>query len=147
MRALIQRVARAAVRVEGREIAGIGPGLLILLGVAAHDPPGIETRLAERCAELRIFEDDQGRMNRSVREIGGAALVVPQFTLVADTSRGRRPSFDPAAAPEPAERAFASFCDALAELRVPTGRGKFGASMEVELVNRGPATFLLEAGS
>jgi len=86
-------------------------------------------------------------MNRSVREIGGQALVVPQFTLMADTSRGRRPSFDPAAAPEPAERAFTAFCEALTELRVPTGRGKFGASMEVELVNRGPATFLLEVAS
>ena len=147
MRALLQRVGRAAVRVEGQEIACIGPGLLILLGVSAQDPPGIETRLAERCAEFRIFEDEQGRMNRSVRDTGGAALVVPQFTLMADTSKGRRPSFDPAAAPEPAERAFTAFCEALAELRVPTGRGKFGASMEVELVNRGPATFLLETAS
>ena len=144
MRALIQRVSRAAVRVDGATVARIEKGLLILLGVAAGDPAGLEEKLAARCAEFRIFEDEQGRMNRSVREIGGEALVVPQFTLVADTSRGRRPSFDSAASPEPAERAFHAFCDALAVLRVPTERGRFGATMEVELVNRGPATFLLE---
>ena len=144
MRALLQRVSGAAVRVEGEEIARIGAGLLVLLGVAAEDPPGAEERLAARCAELRIFEDERGRMNRSVREIGGAVLVVPQFTLLADTARGRRPSFDPAAPPERAEPAFQGFCRALAALGVPTGQGRFGASMEVELVNRGPATFLLE---
>lgn len=144
MRALLQRVSRAVVRVEGTEIARIGRGLLILLGVSAQEPPGNEGRLAARCAELRIFEDEQGKMNRSVREIGGQALVVPQFTLYADTSRGRRPSFDPAAAPAPAERAFVAFCERLAEQGVPTERGRFGASMEVELVNQGPATFLLE---
>ena len=144
MRALVQRVSRAAVRVGGEEVARIGPGLLILLGVAAQDPPGVEDRLAERCADLRIFEDDRGKMNRSVREIEGEALVVPQFTLVADVSRGRRPGFDPAAAPGPAERAFASFCERLGAMGVPTRRGRFGASMEVEIVNQGPATFLLE---
>jgi len=144
VRALLQRVTRAAVRVEGIEIARIGRGLLILLGVSARDIPGSEGKLAARCAELRIFEDSQGKMNRSVREIGGAALVVPQFTLYADTSRGRRPSFDAAAPPESAERAFSSFCLALAAREIPTERGRFGASMEVELVNQGPATFLLE---
>jgi D-tyrosyl-tRNA(Tyr) deacylase len=138
-------VSRAAVRVEGEEIARIGPGLVVLLGVAAADPPGVEKRLASRCADFRIFEDEQGRMNRSVREIGGTALVVPQFTLVADVSRGRRPSFDPAAAPDRAERAFVDFCEALSSYRVPTERGRFGASMEVELTNMGPATFLLES--
>lgn len=144
MRALLQRVSRAAVRVEGIEIARIDRGLLVLLGVSPRDVPGSEAKLAARCSELRIFEDGQGKMNRSVREIGGAALVVPQFTLYADTSRGRRPSFDGAAAPEPAERAFSAFCAALAAHGVPTERGRFGASMEVELVNQGPATFLLE---
>ncbi len=145
MRALLQRVSRASVRVDGEEIARIDSGLLVLLGVAAADPPGVEDRLASRCAELRIFEDERGRMNRSVREIGGAALVVPQFTLVADVSRGRRPSFDPAAAPDRAERAFLDFCEALSSYQVPTERGRFGASMEVELTNMGPATFLLES--
>ena len=144
MRALLQRVSRAAVRVDGIEIARIGRGLLILFGVSARDVPGSEEKLAARCAELRIFEDDQGKMNLSVREIGGAALVVPQFTLYADTSRGRRPSFDAAAPPERAERAFSSFCLALAAHQIQTERGRFGASMEVELVNQGPATFLLE---
>ena len=144
MKALLQRVSRAAVRVEGAEVARIGEGLLILLGVEAGDRPGFEERLAARCSELRIFEDEQGRMNRSVKEIGGSALVVPQFTLAADTSRGRRPSFDSAAAPEPAERAFRTFCAALSGLEVPVGMGRFGASMEVELINRGPATFMLE---
>ncbi|MBI4363817.1 MAG: D-tyrosyl-tRNA(Tyr) deacylase [Candidatus Latescibacteria bacterium] len=144
MRALLQRVTRASVRVDGATVASIGPGLLILLGVRAEDPPGVEARLAERCAELRIFEDERGKMNRSVREIEGEALVVPQFTLYADVTRGRRPGFDPAAKPDQAERAFESFCEQLAATGVPTRRGRFGASMDVELVNRGPATFLLE---
>ena len=144
MRALLQRVSRASVSVLGDEVARIGPGLLILLGVAAGDAPGVEERLASRCAELRIFEDEQGRMNRSVREVGGAALVVPQFTLCADTSRGRRPSFDPAAPPGSAERVFVSFCGHLERLEVPTQRGRFGATMVVDLTNQGPATFLLE---
>ena len=144
MRALLQRVTRASVRVDGAEVARIGAGLLILLGVKAGEPSGASERLAERCAELRIFEDADGKMNRSVREITGEALVVPQFTLYADASRGRRPGFEPAARPEEAEPAFERFCEALASHGVPTQRGKFGASMEVDLVNRGPATFLLE---
>ena len=145
MRALLQRVARASVRAEGEELARIGPGLLILLGVKAGDAPGASERLAERCAELRIFEDAEGKMNRSVLEIGGEALVVSQFTLYADASRGRRPGFEPAARPEEAEPAYVRFCEALASHGVPTQRGKFGASMEVDLTNRGPATFLLES--
>jgi len=144
VRALLQRVSCASVRVDAEEIARIGPGLLILLGVAVDDPPGVEGKLAKRCADLRIFEDDQGRMNRSVLDISGEILVVPQFTLYADLSRGRRPGFDPAARPESAERAFGAFCESLERLDVPTRRGRFGASMDVELVNRGPATFLLE---
>jgi D-tyrosyl-tRNA(Tyr) deacylase len=147
VRALVQRVSRASVRVGGEEIARIGEGLLVLLGVADGDPVGLEEKLAVRCAEFRIFEDEGGRMNRSVRETGGAALVVPQFTLVADTSRGRRPSFDPAAPPARADRAFQAFCEALSAAGVPTARGRFGASMEVELINTGPATFLLETAA
>ena len=145
MRALLQRVGEAKVRVDGAEIARIGPGLLILLGVRAGERPGAGERLAERCAELRIFEDEDGKMNRSVREIGGAALVVPQFTLYADTTRGRRPGFDAAARPEEAEPEWRRFCDALLSHGVPTQGGRFGARMEVELTNRGPATFLLES--
>jgi D-tyrosyl-tRNA(Tyr) deacylase len=145
VRALLQRVSRAAVRVDDEEIARIGPGLLILLGVAASDPAEAAGRLAERCASFRIFEDDAGRMNRSVIDVAGEALVVSQFTLVADVSRGRRPGFDPAAPPEAAEAAYARFCAALEGAGVPVRRGRFGASMRVELVNEGPATFLLEA--
>jgi D-aminoacyl-tRNA deacylase len=145
VRALLQRVTKAAVRVDGAEVARIGAGLLILLGVKAGEASGTSERLAERCAELRIFEDADGKMNRSVREVSGEALVVPQFTLYADASRGRRPGFEPAARPEEAEPAFIQFCEALASHGVPTQRGKFGASMEVDLVNRGPATFLLES--
>ena len=144
MRALLQRVRRAAVRADGEDVARIGPGLLILLGIAASDRPDAEAWLADRCAGLRIFEDEAGRMNRSVLEVGGEALVVSQFTLYADTSRGRRPGFEPAAPPDRAEAAYGRFCDALAACGVPTRRGRFGAKMEVELVNAGPATFLLE---
>ncbi|HTM01755.1 MAG TPA: D-aminoacyl-tRNA deacylase [Candidatus Omnitrophota bacterium] len=147
MRALLQRVSRAAVRVEDEEIARIGAGLLILLGVAASDPDAAAPRLAERCALLRIFEDEAGRMNRSVIDVAGEALVVSQFTLVADVSRGRRPGFDPAAPPAAAEAAYERFCAALEAAGVPVRRGRFGASMRVELVNEGPATFLLETPS
>jgi D-tyrosyl-tRNA(Tyr) deacylase len=141
----VQRVAQASVSVEGEEISRIGPGLLILLGVRAGEGSGPAERLAERCAGLRIFEDDEGKMNRSVREIGGEALVVPQFTLYADTSRGRRPGFEGAARPEEAAPAWSCFCEALASHGVPTRRGRFGATMEVGLTNLGPATFLLES--
>lgn len=145
MRALLQRVTRASVRADGEEVARTGAGLLILLGVRAGEASGASERLAERCAELRIFEDADGKMNRSVRDVAGEALVVPQFTLYADASRGRRPGFEAAARPEEAEPAFVRFCEALASHGVPTKRGKFGAAMEVDLTNRGPATFLLES--
>ncbi len=146
MRALIQRVSAAAVRTDGAEVVRIGRGLLILLGVKAGEPSGSSERMAERCAGLRIFEDEQGKMNRSVREIGGEALVVSQFTLYADTSRGRRPGFEPAARPEEAEPVYERFCEALLSQGVPTRRGVFGAKMEIDLTNQGPATFLLETG-
>jgi D-tyrosyl-tRNA(Tyr) deacylase len=145
VRALLQRVTRASVRVDGSEIARIGPGLLILLGVAQADAAEAAVRLAERCAGFRLFEDESGRMNRSVMDVAGEVLVVSQFTLVADVSRGRRPGFDPAAPPERAEEAYREFCGALESAGVPVRRGRFGASMEVELVNQGPATFLLES--
>jgi D-tyrosyl-tRNA(Tyr) deacylase len=145
VRALVQRVTRASVRVEGEEVARIGTGLLILLGVRAGEKDGAGDRLAERCAGLRIFEDEAGKMNLSVQDIGGAALVVPQFTLYADTSRGQRPGFDAAARPEEAEPIWKRFCVTLDTLGVPASIGRFGASMDVELVNHGPATFLLES--
>jgi D-aminoacyl-tRNA deacylase len=141
----VQRVTRASVRVDGEEIARIGNGLLILLGVRAGEKDGAGDRLAERCAALRIFQDEAGKMNLSVRDIGGAALVVPQFTLYADTSRGRRPGFDGAARPEEAEPIWRRFCASLDALGVPASTGRFGATMDVELVNHGPATFLLES--
>ena len=141
----MQRVARASVRVEGAEIARIDRGLLILLGVRVGEKDGAGDRLAERCAGLRIFEDEAGKMNLSVRDIGGAALVVPQFTLYADTSRGRRPGFDLAARPEEAEPVWRKFCATLDALGVSASLGQFGAKMDVELVNHGPATFLLES--
>jgi len=144
VRALVQRVARASVRAGGEEIAAIGAGLLILLGVKRSEAVGEAARLADRCAHLRVFHDEQGKMNRSVLDIGGAILVVSQFTLYADVSRGRRPGFELAARPEEAEPEFGRFCDALEAQGVPTRRGRFGATMEVELVNDGPVTILLE---
>jgi D-tyrosyl-tRNA(Tyr) deacylase len=141
----VQRVTRAAVRVDGEEIAQIETGLLILLGVRTGEKDGAEGRLAERCAGLRIFEDDDGKMNLSVRDVGGRALVVPQFTLYADTSHGRRPGFDGAAKPDEAEPVWRKFCASLDALGVPASLGRFGAKMDVELVNHGPATFLLES--
>jgi D-tyrosyl-tRNA(Tyr) deacylase len=145
VRALVQRVTRAAVRVDGEEIAQIETGLLILLGVRTGEKDGAADRLAERCAGLRIFEDDDGKMNLSVRDVGGRALVVPQFTLYADTSHGRRPGFDGAAKPDEAEPVWRKFCASLDALGVPASLGRFGAKMDVELVNHGPATFLLES--
>ena len=145
MKALLQRVSRASVRVNGVELAKIGSGLLILVGVAHGDSDSAAERLAARCAEFRVFPDAEGKMNRSLLDTEGEALVVSQFTLVADVSRGRRPGFDPAAKPAEAEAACERFCAALERLGVRVGRGRFGASMEVELVNQGPATFLLES--
>jgi D-aminoacyl-tRNA deacylase len=147
VRALLQRAARASVRVDGTEIAAIGPGLLVLLGVAAGDADADADRLAERVAHYRIFEDDAGKMNRSLREGTAEALVVSQFTLCADTSSGRRPGFEPAAPPAAAEPLYERFCDALAAQGIAVRRGRFGAAMEVELVNRGPVTFLLETSA
>ena len=145
MRALLQRVSRASVRVEGEEVARIGPGLLILVGVANGDGAAAAERLAARSAEFRIFPDREGRMNRSLIDTEGEALVVSQFTLVADVSRGRRPGFDPAAKPTEAAVVCEAYCTALERLGVRVGRGRFGALMDVELVNQGPATFLLES--
>lgn len=145
MKAVLQRVARAEVRVAGEVVGRIGPGLLVLLGVAREDPPGDEQVLARKIAGLRIFPDEAGRMNRSVLDAGGAALVVSQFTLLADAAHGRRPSFLGAAPPEEAERRYLAFCEALRGEGLTVETGRFGALMEVELVNQGPVTILLES--
>jgi D-aminoacyl-tRNA deacylase len=144
MRAVIQRVSRAAVRVEGRLAGEIGVGLLVLLGVAAGDAEGDAARLAEKVARLRIFENEDGRFDRSVLDSGGAVLVVSQFTLIADTAKGNRPSFTAAAPPDEAERLYERFCTALRDLGLAVEQGVFGARMDVELVNDGPVTIVLE---
>ena len=146
MIALIQRVRRGAVRVDDEVVGEIGPGLVCLVGVGQGDGAAQAERLAERVLNYRVFPDERGRMNRSVRDSRGGVLAVPQFTLAADTRRGNRPSFTPAADPSGAEALFDRFVDELRDLHggeVATGR--FGADMQVELVNDGPVTFWLEA--
>ena len=140
MRAVCQRVTRARVS-PGEEI---GPGLCVLLGVAASDGEAQATRLAGQVARLRVFEDEQGRFDRSLLDVGGAALVVSQFTLIADTAKGNRPSFSEAAPPEQAEPLYDRFCEELRGLGVPLETGVFGARMALELVNDGPVTIVLE---
>jgi len=145
LRVVLQRVREASVTVEGARISEIGPGLLLLVGVAQADGEAEAAWLAEKIASLRIMGDDEGKMNRSVRDTGGAVLAVSQFTLLADTRKGKRPSFVGAARPEEAERLFDYFCERLREAgvaRVETGR--FGAMMDVALVNDGPVTIVLE---
>jgi D-aminoacyl-tRNA deacylase len=148
MRALLQRVRRAEVRVDDEAIASIGPGLLILLGVGRADDEALADALARRVTELRIFADEQGRTNHSIRDVEGAALVVSQFTLYADTTRGRRPGFTNAADPGDAERIYRRFADSLREAGVrDVQTGSFGAEMAVELVNDGPFTVWLDTGA
>jgi D-tyrosyl-tRNA(Tyr) deacylase len=144
VRTVLQRVSRAEVRVHGERIASIGPGLVVLLGVGPRDDEMTADALARQVAELRIFRDDEGRTNRSLHDMRGEALVVSQFTLFADTRRGRRPGFVGAAAPDLAERLYERFAAALAADETPVARGRFGAEMEVELVNDGPFTILLD---
>ncbi len=144
MIALLQRVTESNVVVGHREVARIGPGLLVLLGVERGDSEAIAADLAGRVVAYRIFSDQTGKMNLNVQQAGGAVLVVPQFTLAADTQRGLRPSFTPAADPETGARLFRHFADTVAGYGVPTGQGEFGADMAVHLVNSGPATFWLQ---
>ena len=144
MRALLQRVTRAAVRVDGREVAAIDRGLLVFLGVGHGDDDATADALARRICELRIFEDDEGRTNRSLLDVGGACLVVSQFTLYADTRRGRRPGFTDAAAPELARGLWLRVADGIRAQGVEVGLGEFGAEMAVELVNDGPFTIWLD---
>jgi D-tyrosyl-tRNA(Tyr) deacylase len=144
VRALVQRVARAEVRVDGQAVGAIGRGILVLLGVAPADDATTARGLARRVVELRIHADAEGRTNLALGDVGGAALVVSQFTLYADTRRGRRPGFTGAAQPAHAAAIYDCFCAGLEELGVATARGRFGASMEVELVNDGPFTLWLD---
>ena len=144
MRALLQRVSRAEVRVEGASVGEIGRGLVVLVGVGPDDDEAVADALARQVAELRIFADDAGRTNLSLLDVGGGALVVSQFTLFADTRRGRRPGFTGAAPPDQAERLYEAFVRALRGLGITVATGRFGASMEVELVNDGPFTIWLD---
>jgi D-tyrosyl-tRNA(Tyr) deacylase len=141
MRVVVQRVSRARVTPGG----GIGSGLCVLLGVARGDSEEQAVRLAAKVARVRVFPDEDGRFDRSVTDVGGGVLVVSQFTLVADTAKGNRPSFAEAAPPEEAETLYERFCSELRALSVPVETGVFGAKMAVELVNDGPVTIVLDA--
>ena len=144
MKAVIQRVTRASVDVDGDVVGTIGRGLVVLLGVAQGDSVDDARRLAQKTAEMRIFEDADGRFNLSLLDVGGEALVVSQFTLLADTRRGRRPSFTDAASPQDAESLVREFEEALRGLSVPVASGRFRAHMQVDLVNDGPVTIILD---
>jgi len=145
VRAVIQRVTRASVSVEGRVAGEIGAGLLVLLGVGRSDNPESAAYLAEKIANLRIFSDQAGKMNLSLLDIGGSALVVSQFTLYGDTRGGRRPSYIHAAPPEEASRLYEELVRSIRDLGVPVETGVFQAHMQVELVNDGPVTILLDS--
>jgi len=145
VRAVVQRVRAARVVVGGEQVGAVGPGLCVLLGVAESDDEAQAARLAGRVARLRIFENESGRFDRSLTDVGGEALVVSQFTLIADTAKGNRPSFTHAAAPEHAEPLYEAFCDALGAEGVRVARGTFGARMLVEIANDGPVTIVLDS--
>jgi D-tyrosyl-tRNA(Tyr) deacylase len=148
VRVVVQRVSEARVRVDDEVVGEIGPGLCVLLGVAREDKRVDVERLAGKVASLRIFENAGGKFDRSVQDVGGAVLVVSQFTLIADSKRqkGTRPDFSKAARPEVAEPLYEHFCETLRGLAVPVQSGVFGARMEVELVNEGPVTIVLDVG-
>jgi D-tyrosyl-tRNA(Tyr) deacylase len=145
MRAVLQRVSRARVTVEGRVTGEIGAGLMILLGIGKEDTSAVATAMAEKLANLRIFEDAAGKMNLSLRETNGSALVVSQFTLYGDARGQRRPSFVSAAPPELAKKLYEEFCATLKRLGINVGTGIFQAMMSVELVNEGPVTILVDS--
>ena len=144
MRAVVQRVRHGSVRVDGRTVAEIGAGLVVLVGAASADTAADADRLAGKVARLRIFENEEGRLDRSVVDVGGEALVVSQFTLIADTRKGNRPSFADAADADLAEPLYERFCARLGEDGVRVARGVFGARMEVALVNDGPVTIVVD---
>jgi D-tyrosyl-tRNA(Tyr) deacylase len=145
VRAVVQRVSSASVRVGGEERGACGRGFVVLLGVAAGDDEAMAERLAGKVARLRVFENADGRFDRSLLDVRGEALVVSQFTLLADTAKGNRPSFSGAAPPEVSKPLYERFCEALRELGIPVQTGVFGARMEVELTNDGPVTIVLDA--
>ena len=144
MRMVVQRVKRAAVSVEGREVSRIGQGLCVLLGVGSGDEEADADWLAEKLVGLRIFEDEEGRMDRSLLDVGGEALLVSQFTLYGDCRKGRRPSFSAAAGAEEGRRLYGYFVEKVRSLGVETGQGVFQAHMEVEILNDGPVTLVLD---
>lgn len=144
---LLQRVRRASVEIDGRRVASIGTGLLVLIGVERGDSEAQAKRLLERLLHYRVFPDDAGRMNRDVHETGGGLLLVPQFTLPADTRKGNRPSFLPAAPPEQGRAVFDTLCTMARAAHPDVACGIFGADMQVELVNDGPVTFWLQVGN
>jgi D-tyrosyl-tRNA(Tyr) deacylase len=146
MKAVVQRVSEARVDVGGRTVGAIDQGLLILLGVHQDDDEAQGAWLANKITGLRIFEDDAGKMNRSLIDVGGGALIVSQFTLWGDCRKGRRPSFTQAAPPGPAEKLYLTFVDQVAALGVKTATGRFGAMMDVHLVNDGPVTLIVDSG-
>lgn len=145
MRAVVQRVSRAEVRVEGNVIGRIGPGLVVLVGIAREDAPETGQAMADKIVHLRIFDDQKGRMNLDVREAGGAVLAVSEFTLYGDCRKGRRPSYTDAAAPDAALPLYQAFVDSLRALGVKVETGEFRAMMELDLVNDGPVTLLLDS--
>ena len=145
MRAVVQRVSQCAVDVDGEKVGSIGPGLLVLLGVAKGDEPSAADYLAEKISNLRIFKDDDGKMNRSLMDIQGEMLVVSQFTLLGDCRKGRRPSFIQAAPPEIADRLYMHFVEAVRSKGVHVETGQFQAMMAVNLINDGPVTLVLES--
>ena len=145
MRAVVQRVLRASVSVEGREVAAIERGFIVLVGVAVDDTPVTAAKLADKVAGLRLFEDEAGRMNLSLHDIGGQVLCVSQFTLYGDVRRGRRPSFDAAAPGPEAQPLYEAFCTAIEAAGIACKRGAFGEHMQIELVNDGPVTLVLDS--
>ena len=145
MRVVLQRVSRASVTVAGEMVASIGKGLLLLVGVAEGDTEAEVQRLAQKCAEIRIFPDAEGRFDLSVRDAGGEALVVSQFTLLADVRRGRRPSFTAAAPPDVAAPLVETFAKAMRDAGVPAQTGRFGAMTQIEMVNDGPVTIVIDS--
>ena len=144
MRAVVQRVSEARVRVDDQVVGEIGRGLCVLLGVARDDESADAERLAGKVARLRIFENEEGKFDHSVQDVEGAVLVVSQFTLIADTEKGNRPSFAAAAPPEEAEALYDAFCHTLRSLGMRVETGAFGARMKVEIANDGPVTIILE---
>ncbi|HDL85901.1 MAG TPA: D-tyrosyl-tRNA(Tyr) deacylase [Candidatus Acetothermia bacterium] len=144
MRIVLQRVSRGEVRVDGQAVAAIGRGVVLLVGFTHDDSEDLFARAVDKIVDLRIFEDEGGKMNRSLRDISGEVIAVPQFTLYGSTKKGRRPSFAHAALPQHAARLFDLFVDALSKTGVPVQSGVFGAHMEVDLINDGPVTFVLD---